>query len=204
MVTGRLIWILKVVSLLTATTSFSFLLSYFKALQCNGWEERFSCSIFPTYANLITMNENTVHILPRHSARFMTRSSQDKTVVILRSDGPNWLHRRQYVPVTSVAENPISSITAARLRLSHRKERTEGKSLIQWVGYPNYWLQQEDTDGWYSVCVKKPYNEQIRRLYYPPNIARPRYLSLPPKEFVSWRWLQLRLDCDGVGWGLLY
>jgi len=146
------------------------------------------------------MNENTVHILPCHSAGFMTRSSQDKTVVILRSDGPNWLHRRQYVPVTSVAENPVSSITAARLRLSHRKERTEGMSLIQWVGYPNYWLQQADSDGWYLICVKKPYNEQIRRLYNPPNTDRPRYLSLPQKEFVAWRWLQLRLDWDGVGW----
>jgi len=168
MVTDRLIWILKVVALLTVTSSFSFLLSNSKALQCNGWEECFSCSIVPTYANLITMNENTAHILPCHSAGFMTRSSQDKTVVILRSDGPNWLHRRQYVPVTSVAENPISSITAARLRLPHRKERTEGKSLIQWVAYPNHWLQKTDIDGWYSICVKEPYNEQISRLYYSP------------------------------------
>lgn len=149
MVTDRLVWILKVVALLTVTASFSFLLSNSKALHCSGWDECFSSSIVPTYANLITMNENTAHILPCHSAGFMTtRSSQDKTVVILRSDGPNWLHRRQYVPATSVAENPISSITVARLRLPHRNERTEGKSLIQWVANPNYWLQQADIDGW--------------------------------------------------------
>jgi hypothetical protein len=183
MVTDRLIWILKVVALLTVTTSFSFLLSNSKALQCIGWDECFSCSIVSNYANLITMNENTAHILPCHSAGFMTRSSQDKTVVILRSDGRNWLHRRQYVPVTSVAENPISSIRAARLQLPHRKERTAGKSLIQWVGYPNYWLQQADIDGWYSICVKEPYNEQIRSLYYSPKCEQPRGLVVRAPDY---------------------
>ena len=85
MATDRLIWILKVAALLTVTASSSFLLSNFKALQCCVS----AVLPFPLTLNLITTKENTAHILPCHSAGFMTRSSEVKMVVILRSDGPN-------------------------------------------------------------------------------------------------------------------
>jgi hypothetical protein len=53
--------------------------------------------------------------------------------------------------------------------------RAEG---IQRAGYPNYWLQPVDIDGWFSICVKILYSEQICRLYYPPNIDRPTYFII--------------------------